>query len=877
MKKKLIAIGASIMIATGALTGCSDSESNPSNSTIKRSYSGSYEASSINTSDVSSSSAGHSSASNSASSGNTQTPEQTPTLTELPIPNCEYYDNANYSDYYTNNNSAIDGQWQNYGIGDPYIMRWNGVYYMYVSTENYSNGVIAWKSTDLVNWTQCQGEGLSLGYVCEDERIGRCAYAPEVFYYDGTFYMYTSPRGDGHYILSSQSPEGPFTLVNDTNYQMRIDGSVFMDDDEKMYFLHAEHGGIKIVQMNSPIEFGSSMGLSNSSVGGWTEGPGIFKRDGIYYLTYTGSNVVSDAYKVYYSTSEIGPSNHTSWKLGDNTTLLMKTKTEKDEVNPSSMGVGHSSTVIGPDLDSHYIAYHILNTANGPNRSLAIDRMIFNGSQISSSVVDIGSVTPTLPEFYMTNSSVGADGCSLTNTNGKILSNKSTSNCFSAEFNYTGDNVSFIVSYSSDSNYIYANVNLSQKKITLNKVTDSGTSQIAESTLTNTYSANSLHTVKIAYSNGKMDLYFDNMCKIDNATVQASGGKIGYENAVEIYSTVFSNVAMGESDKLEVKQAQNNIGSSVYEDEYSSLNNSTLSEVTPSISGKLYDRALKLTLAKEDRATYKLNFNQSGKYGLVMTYNCNSIGKRILIKIDNESYNFTLPNIDTDATGFTYFTSLIGNINTAGGAKRIAIQSLDGEIEFISFRFEKLHNQAYSINNSLSTLLQQENYVTEWEIYNDNQTQVHKPTNESKNLLYFGDKGFTNFTAEVKIKIPQDSGKAGFLVRAKNYTSFNADPYNFVQGYFISLERTSYGVNINLDKLDYAINSLYGVGYNSINLPENDYLTLKVEAIGNIINVYVNGEWLIFYGDTEPFTSGRIGLYSTSNTALFKDISIEEN
>lgn len=874
MNKKLIALGASIMLAT-SMIGCNSSSSDSSKNSnnrpsISRSSKNSSSGVETSTNSLSSSSL------NTNSSTTPSNPEQIPNIIELPMPSCEYYNNADYSDYYTQNNSLIPGQWKNYGIGDPFVMRWNGVYYMYVSTENWSNGVIAWKSTDLVNWTQCQGEGLALGYVCEDERIGRCAYAPEVFYRDGTFYMYTSPRGEGHYVLSSTSPEGPFTLVNETNYQMRIDGSVFVDDDEKMYFLHADHGGIKAVQMNTPSEFGASLPLSNSTVGGWTEGPSIFKRNGIYYLTYTGSNVVSDAYRVYYSTSTVGPSNNSSWTVGDNTTLLIKTQSEKDQLNPSSMGVGHSSTVVGPDLDSHYLAYHILNTASGPNRSFALDRMIFNGSQISSSVVDTNSVKPTLPKFYMTNQNQGLSDCSLSNLDGKILSNKNTENCFSAEFNYKGANTNFIVSYVDTANYIYVNVNLSQKKISLYKVTNSQTALIATGTLLNDYSSTSLHTIKIAYNSGKMDVYFDNMCKIENAVVNAVGGKIGYENAQEIFSTVFSNVAKGESDKREVKQAINNIGSSVYEQAYSSLNNSTINTVTTNSNVKLYNGALNLTLSKGDWATYKLNFAQSGKFGLVMTYNKSAIGKQIKVKIGSTTQTFTLPSIDTDSVDYTYVTSLVGKINANAGATRIAIQALDNGVDFISFRFEKVLDQSYNFSSDLSSLLSQGNYVNEWTISNDNGTNVHKGTSDTKNLLYVGDKGFTNFSAEVKIKLSDIDSKAGFLVRAKNYTSFVHDPYNFVQGYYVYLQRTNYGIDVCIDKLDYATNSYYGAAYNSTNLTD-DYVTLKVETIGNVINVYVNGEWLVFYGDPEAYTSGRIGLYSTSTTPLFKDLTITEN
>ncbi len=61
-----------------------------------------------------------------------------------------------------------------------------------------------WSSTDLVTWIY---QGL-----CTTESVTLGAYAPEVVYSNGKFYMYTSPGGNGHYVLSSSSPLGPFTL-----------------------------------------------------------------------------------------------------------------------------------------------------------------------------------------------------------------------------------------------------------------------------------------------------------------------------------------------------------------------------------------------------------------------------------------------------------------------------------------------------------------------------------------------------------------------------------------------------------------------------------------------------------------------------------------
>ena len=106
------------------------------------------------------------------------------------------------TDFYSNDFSdeQIANQWPEYGIGDPFVYRWNGTYYLYVSTKDGNIGVRGYKSTDLVHYEPITGEGLPYGYVSNDEK-SLSAYAPEVMYKNGTFYMILSPAGRGHILL----------------------------------------------------------------------------------------------------------------------------------------------------------------------------------------------------------------------------------------------------------------------------------------------------------------------------------------------------------------------------------------------------------------------------------------------------------------------------------------------------------------------------------------------------------------------------------------------------------------------------------------------------------------------------------------------------
>ncbi len=44
------------------------------------------------------------------------------------------YDNKSYNEYLLGENTTIANQWKGYGIGDPFVMRYNGKYYLYVSS-----------------------------------------------------------------------------------------------------------------------------------------------------------------------------------------------------------------------------------------------------------------------------------------------------------------------------------------------------------------------------------------------------------------------------------------------------------------------------------------------------------------------------------------------------------------------------------------------------------------------------------------------------------------------------------------------------------------------------------------------------------------------
>lgn len=444
-----------------------------------------------------------------------------------------------------------------YGEGDPYILKHNGIYYLYVSTVDDKSGVKAWKSEDLVNW--------EYGGLVTKEPTTKAAYAPEVVYWNGDFYMYTSPGGNGHYVYKSSNPLGPFVKQTE-NLGMGIDGHVFIDDDGKWYFYSTGDQRIDARPMTDPYTFGQ---LSNTGaqMNGWTEGATILKRHNQYYMTYTGNHVWNKAYRVDYASSD-SPISGFSKNLSENPILI--------NTEGSNVGVGHNSVVRGPDLDSEYMVYH--SHAN-PGRYMNLDRIAWNGNKM----LVLGPTTtsqpnPDLPDFsdrFIQSSiedwenisggnwTVASDmsGWLQQTTKGdtnwyKQITSDSTSSVYTAEFNMktinhgSSSNPRFgaVFSYTDEDNYGMAVLSPKKNQLeTFFRV--NGVDQAWEtSDLPEDYDYRKLHQIRVEKNDSDFKIFVDGMLKQTREIKNLNEGKIGYTTS-DIHAafgyTAFSNKVDG--------------------------------------------------------------------------------------------------------------------------------------------------------------------------------------------------------------------------------------------------------------------------------------------------------------------------------------------
>jgi beta-xylosidase len=237
-------------------------------------------------------------------------------------------------------------------FADPFVLRHDGRYYLYATNPD----VRCWTSDDLLHW---QPEGPT---IAPDVFPGLVPFAPEVVYADGAFFMYTSPSGHGHVVLRADQPTGPFSPITG-NVGHAIDGNVFIDDDGLRYFYWAGDEGIWGCVMPSSTEFGEPV-FTGIHMNGWTEGPFVSKRNGIYQMTLTGNHYLSSGYRIDAAASDHPLKGYRPAALNP---ILVG-------ADGPATGLGHSSTVTGPDLVSTWIVYHNLNL--DASRDLDIDRQV---------------------------------------------------------------------------------------------------------------------------------------------------------------------------------------------------------------------------------------------------------------------------------------------------------------------------------------------------------------------------------------------------------------------------------------------------------------------------------------------------------------------
>lgn len=217
---------------------------------------------------------------------------------------------------------------RNQFTADPTVRVFNDTLYLYCShdipaPEDYArkdwfcmHDYHVFSSADLVNWKD-HGVQFSQDDVDWVKHRSYSMWAPDCVKASGKYWLYFPAVAKeavkdeifGVGVATSNTPQGPFVPI-----QQRIDGikgidpGVFIDDDGQKYIYWAQEGlhGAKLDDSMTRLD-GNDVLLFENQEGAYKEAPFVFKRNGMYYLTFACQMGPAEALVYAIGSNPLGP------------------------------------------------------------------------------------------------------------------------------------------------------------------------------------------------------------------------------------------------------------------------------------------------------------------------------------------------------------------------------------------------------------------------------------------------------------------------------------------------------------------------------------------------------------------------------------------
>lgn len=435
-------------------------------------------------------------------------------------------------------------------------------------------------------------------------------------------------------------------------------------------------------------------------------------------MTYTGNHVFSKGYRVDYATSSSPISGFTGG--AENPILL-------DAEGPT-VGLGHNTVVVGPNLDARYIVYHNLEGHGivGPLRHLNMDRIVFNGD----SMTVLGPTAteqpdPDMPDFYdrfdaseldtaWTNAGGGSwkveDGVlsqeTVSDSVYKQLSNASSGSDYTAEFNMkqaeqgasANPKYGAVFSYTDENNYGIAVLNPADNRLET-QFRVGGVDQGWElSDLPEGYDYTKWHNIRVEKAGTAFTIYVDNMLK-QTRNIELGGGKIGYaaqDAQADFGFVAFSNEVKGSSDYDAAKP----IPGSVEAVHYMSGGEGVGYHELTADTGDSYRHEGVETERSSDRSfhvsefqqgewlNYRVNIAEAGRYDIDLSYRDAAGQGEIRLWLD-DSGKLGEFGLEPDAEGGGWNTAQLKKVSLPAGEHILRVEAVAGTASFDKLTFHQ--------------------------------------------------------------------------------------------------------------------------------------------------------------------------------------------
>jgi hypothetical protein len=653
--------------------------------------------------------------------------------------------------------------------------------------------------------------------------------------------MITSPQGHGHYILKSDSPLGPFELITG-NFGHSIDGSFFKHDDGQLMMLFPDNWIIKSAMLDEQTMLPSRLAsTTGATLKHWTEGPGLFRRGDWYYLTFTGNHVCSTGYQVSFASRKGGPRGNFAQR--EDATLLINSVFKDD-----FKGLGHSSNVVGPDLDSMYIAYHSLVSLSGPARMYNLDRLFTNnGLLYTSGPSNSPMPVPEMPDVW---GDAAAELNSFTETDEGYFTEIAPTLLFTQEWNFTlnGGAATVLIGQKEGKP-----VTVTVDQTTLTLAVDGQTEASAK--LPEIGPAHALHTLRVENTPDVLYLAVDEMRVVTkkNAGYTAAGiGAYKAENVTWSFMACTAE-ALGSSDNTALK---------LLPGDFSARHALNAAELVLEDFGTQNEMAARL-----GKADYNVRVAAEGLHCFDLTVHKNDKDKLISIAMNGETlWSGTVPAFTGRGKTFTFTT---GAVMLPAGDHTLTITAEDVLLNRVN---AFAHTPTETVTFDFTKKAQREHFITYGPFTMKPAEGVLRIGWNKSGFAVFGDEGLTDYALDVTFEIPRKgNGSSGILLRATDVSYYDAQVEDSYFGYAITISEK--GVTLK--------RSRYGaVGSSSFEAvpawAEAAEGRLHIEVRGNRVDVYLPGvdEPLVSLEDAKPLTHGAYGFWSTGKELSVLDCTI---
>jgi hypothetical protein len=261
-------------------------------------------------------------------------------------------------------------------VADPSIAEFDGTFYLFATTDGAGADLasagkpVVWQSKDFLHW-HFEGSifppGFDAKYWAPSEPVAR----------GGKFHLFPTLDERISHIVAP-TPAGPYTQPDGRPVNRAtglaamtlpvgkpIDAQTFTDDDGSVYMVWAQRGIARLKPDLTAID--GEAGTVPTKRQGYSEGPLLFKRRGIYYYLYTLDGHENYRYAYMMSrASALGP-----WEAPDQDLVATS------DPDAGVYGPGHGCVVNPRGTDDWYLVYLEFGRG-GTTRQIYVDRLEFN-------------------------------------------------------------------------------------------------------------------------------------------------------------------------------------------------------------------------------------------------------------------------------------------------------------------------------------------------------------------------------------------------------------------------------------------------------------------------------------------------------------------